>query len=407
MVHDRTDRVAQQRARRIRWGVLGLVFAVMLGIVTAHQLIPGSRKPPGVDALCPFGGLETLFSLISGQGFIEKTAPSSVVLLVGIVVLAFVSRRSFCGQLCPLGALQGAFGALGARLLGKRRRLEVPHAIDRVARCLKYVVLVFFALWTWQAAELVMRPYDPWAAFAHLTSAELLADFGAGVIALGVSLAGSLVYERFFCKYLCPTGALLGLLSKASYFGVRRHESACIDCRACDRACPMNITVSIRDRVSAAECISCGECVNACPVAGALDVESAFGRRVSPVAVTAIAAGLIVVIIGLSVAAGFADRKARGLSDSNESQGLDEGFGEGSGEGTVLQPDQGALFDVTLIKGSTSMLEIAEAAGIPVDRFTERWGVPEDQLGEPLKDIKGEYGFTLEEVRAWVAGELE
>jgi hypothetical protein len=72
----------------------------MFGIVTAHQLMPGLASPPWWTRSVVWG-LETLLSLISGQGFIEKTAPSSVVLLVGIVVLAFVSRRSFLGQLCP------------------------------------------------------------------------------------------------------------------------------------------------------------------------------------------------------------------------------------------------------------------------------------------------------------------
>ena len=214
MTDGRPDQVSRKRARWLRWIVLGVVLVGMTAIVTAHLKSSGSGRWAGVDFLCPFGGLETLYSLLTGDGFLRRTAASSVILLVGMLVMAVAYRRSFCGNLCPLGALQGLFGAAGRRLL--RRRLIVPRAIDRVARYLKYAVLVFFALWTWQAAELVLRPYDPWVAWAHLTSPELLTSYGIGLAVLIVSLAGSLVYERFFCKYLCPAGALLGLLSRSA-----------------------------------------------------------------------------------------------------------------------------------------------------------------------------------------------
>ena len=105
-------------------------------------------------------------------------------------------------------------------------------------------------VWTWQAAALVMRPYDPWAAYAHITSAELMTEFGIGVAILGISLAGSLVYERFFCKYLCPMGAFLGIFSKVSFSGIRRDADACINCSVCDKACPMNLDVSTADTVT-------------------------------------------------------------------------------------------------------------------------------------------------------------
>ena len=142
----------------------------------------GSGRWASVDFLCPFGGLETLYSLLAGDGFLRHTAASSVILLVGMLVMAVAYRRSFCGTICPLGTLQGIFGAAGRRLL--RRRFTIPRAVDRVARYLKYAVLVFFALWTWQAAELVLRPYDPWVAWAHLTSPQLLTGYGIGLAVL-------------------------------------------------------------------------------------------------------------------------------------------------------------------------------------------------------------------------------
>jgi ferredoxin len=389
------DRRARTRARWARWVVLGAVLVGMTVIVTAHVKSSGGGRWAGVDFLCPFGGLETLYSLLTGDGFLRRTAASSVILLAGMLVMAVAYRRSFCGNLCPLGTLQGLFGAAGRRLL--RRRLTVPRAVDRVARYLKYAVLVFFALWTWQAAELVMRPYDPWVAWAHLTSAELLGTYGIGLAVLVVSLAGSLVYERFFCKYLCPVGALLGLLSRVSFLNIRRDAATCIDCGRCDKACMMNIEVATADVVTSSECISCNECVNACPVPGALKVTAPGGARATSLAATAAAVALMVGIVGATTLSGSFDWQMEGRA---EARGAGHGGGEGQGEG------QGGGGSDSSIKGWMSFADIAAMSGIPLADFGAEWGVPADALGLPMKDIKDAYGFTPEEVRAWVEDRL-
>jgi ferredoxin len=397
----RTDKASQQRARIVRWSILGVILVGITTIVTIHVNFNGAGKPVGVDALCPFGGVETLYSLISGAGFIEKTAASAVVLLLGMLGMALVFRRSFCGQLCPLGALQGIFGAIGGKLF--KRHPEVPRAIDRPARWLKYVVLVVFGVWTWQAATLVMRPFDPWVAWAHLSSPEVIAEFGIGLGVLGVSLAGSLVYERFFCKYLCPTGALLGLISKVSLFNIKRDADACINCSACDKACPMNIEVMSADVVNSSECISCNECVNVCPAAGALEVKTPSKARTSPLALTGITVGIIAAAVGISTLTGTFTWRMPTLAEAIEQQR--DGHG-GESAGAESGEAGGAAFDSTAIKGYMSMQEISEATGIPAEEFTATWGVPAEDLGKPMKEIKEQYGFSPDEVKTWVAEQL-
>lgn len=390
MAIERTDQVTSRRSRVVRKALLAGVLAAMTGIAYAHQSIPGAGKPPGVDALCPFGGLETLFSLASGQGFLQRTAASSVILLIGMVGVALVWRRSFCGQLCPLGALQGLFGWLGRRL---RVRHALPAALDRPARYLKYAVLAVFTVWTWQAATLVMRAYDPWVAWTHITSTELMASFGIGTVVLGASLAGSIFFERFFCKYLCPTGALLGLLSKVSLARIERTSTACIDCGACDRACPMDIPVSAGKVVTSAECISCAECVNACPARGALELK-AGARGLTPLAMTGVVAGIVAVLIAATTIAGAFAWRMPTLAEAIEQHG-----GTSSGEAS-------GAFDTSLIKGYMSMAEVAQATGIPAAEFSAVFGVPEAELERPMKEIKDRYGFTPEDVRVWVAERL-
>ena len=388
MAREKTDRTAQQRARWLRWVLLGVVLAGMTALVTAHQLVRGAGRWAGVDALCPFGGLETAYSLLTGSGFLKHTATSSVVLLLGMLALAVVYRRSFCGTLCPLGALQGIFGAAGRRLL--RRRFTPPRAVDRAARLLKYVVLIVFAVWTWRAAELVLRPYDPWVAWAHLTTGDLLTTYLVGFVVLILSLAGSLIYDRFFCKYLCPTGALLGLLSRISLFGIRREAQACTSCGRCDKACMMNIPVSQAGTVASSECISCNECVNACPVKGALTVTAVTGRQTRTLVSTAVIVALTVAIVGGATLAGEFQWRQPSLA-----------------EATAGAATNGGGLDLSLIKGQTSLSEIVAVTGIPAAELTAAFGVPEADFDKPMSDIKDQYGFTPGAVRTWVTERLQ
>ncbi|MHB8705868.1 MAG: 4Fe-4S binding protein [Coriobacteriia bacterium] len=384
MAYEKAPRAPRTRARQVRWAVLATILVVITAFGYMHQtLVVG--KPAGVDALCPFGGLETLYSLITTGLLLKKIEVAGVILLGATIGMALVFRRSFCGQICPLGFLQELFGGLGRRLF--RRRFEMPAVLDRPARMLKYVVLVVFLGLTWTAADLSIRPYDPWATWQHLTSADLLAEFSIGLAVLGVALAGSVLYDRFFCKYLCPMGAFLGIFSRVSMFKVRRNAETCIDCKACDTACPMNINVSAAETVQSSECMSCGECATACPVKDTVTTSTRSGRGLSPLATTgAIVAGFAL-IVGVTTATGDFRWTAPSFTES------------------VREATDGApveQFDVSLIKGSSVLSEVTDAAGIPPEAVEKVLGVPVAEQDRPIKDIKGTYGFTPEDVRVFV-----
>lgn len=376
----------QRTSRWVRWTVLAAMLAVMTTIGIGHQL---GWPVVGVDALCPFGGIETLWSLMFGATLVQRAAVSSVILLVGVLLTALLFRRAFCGHVCPLGAIQEFFGMLGRRLFGKHRP-AVPVALDRVARYLKYVVLAGFTIWTWQAASLVMRPYDPWVAYMHLTSTELWAEFSIGAIVLGISLAGSLVYERFFCKYACPMGALLAITSPLSVFKVRRNESVCTSCGSCDAVCPVNVKVSTARTVSDPECINCNECVNVCPSKGALEIsapsKSKSARTLRPGAVLTGVAIIFALVIGSTTVAG-----AFGWSPQKAIE--------------TVKPGQ--TFNVEDIKGSMTFAEVSKATGIPASAFIEHFKITEADMDKPMKDLAEEHGFDVHTgVREWVESEL-
>jgi len=387
--YERSDRARQAGSRVVRLAVLiaGLVVITALGLL--HQA--GGVKIVGVDALCPFGGIETLWTLVSSGAFVKQIAASSVILLGVVLVIAVVFRRSFCGSICPLGALQELFGKVG-KAVWPRKRPQVPAVVDRPARYLKYVILAVFAVWSWQAAELVIRPYDPWVAWMHLSSAEVFAEFSIGLAVLGVSLVGSIVYERFFCKYLCPMGGLLGAISRFSIFKVRRNEPTCVDCGACDKACPVNIKVSQVAVVESPECINCNECVNACPVKDTLEVStraSGSGKRtvLTPLQVLGSVVAIIAMLVAAATAVGSFAWTLPSLAESASTNG-----------GAVNVDD---------IRGSMSFQEVAAATGIPGSAFRDRFKVSEADMAVPMKDIAETYGFDVHTgVRAFVSEQL-
>jgi polyferredoxin len=386
----KTERRAQRRSRTIRITVLGVVLAAITALGFAHLR---GVQVVGVDALCPFGGIETLWALITKATLVQRVAASSVILLGGVLLMALLFRRAFCGYVCPLGAIQEFFGMIGRKIFG-RRRPSVPLAVDRIARYLKYVVLVGFAVWSWQAASLVIRPYDPWVAWMHLTSSELLAEFGVGAAVLGVSVVGSVFYERFFCKYACPMGALLGVMAPLSVFKVRREASVCTDCKACDAVCPTNVAVSTAATVNDPECINCNECVNVCPAKGALEVSApagiASGKILTPNTVLIGAAVVLALVIGGTTLSGSFAWTMPTLATAAEAA-----------------KTTGASINVEEIKGSMTFDEVAKATGIPEAKFIARFGIKQGDMKTPMKDLAEAHGFDIHtDVRAWVEEQM-
>ena len=265
-----------------------------------HQVL-GGGKAPSIHALCPYGALESLYTLLLTGSFIKKIYSGTVVLLVLTVALAVLFRRSFCGLLCPFGALQEVFAKLGQKIF--KKRFIIPQKIDQIFRYLKYVVLVLTVGMAWYYGSLWMAPYDPYAAFSHISviSSSIEEDplVIFGFILLFITVAGSFFYDRFFCKYLCPAGAFYAIIAKISPTKIERNDSLCIHCKKCDKSCPVNIEIEKEERITTAECINCNDCVLACPVKGALEVKVAR-KTVHPIVMVILVVGLFFGTIGIA-----------------------------------------------------------------------------------------------------------
>ncbi|MFZ4438967.1 MAG: 4Fe-4S binding protein [Syntrophales bacterium] len=254
-----------------RRGLLALFVVLITAAGYLHQV--GGEKIPSIHALCPFGGLESLYSLLTTETFISKIFSGTMILFMITMILAIALRKSFCGLLCPFGAIQEFFAWMGKKIF--HRNFTVPQKLDQPFRYLKYLVLVVTVGYAWETAGLWMAPYDPWAAYAHLSEGipAVWRSSSVGLILLVVTVVGSAIYDRFFCKYLCPMGALNGIVGKISPFKVVRNEEACIHCDLCSKNCPANIDVSHEKKVTSAECFNCQACVLNCPAMGALELK--------------------------------------------------------------------------------------------------------------------------------------
>lgn len=240
-----------------------LYFVLFIAKIAIEKAIVGEESEtfvPSPEAYSPFGGLEGLYKFATTSGlFIAHTHWSNLVLFAGVVLMALVTKSSFCGWICPFGAVQEWLGALGRRLGIKR--VQVPARVDGVLRYFKYVVLLWATVGSATVGVMVFRDVDPYHALVEATAV----GFTSSTVVLLVTLAASLFVDRPWCKYACPLGATIGLLGRLSLVKVERDASLCRDCGLCDRKCPMQVAVSTSRRIATTECNNCLICTEACP----------------------------------------------------------------------------------------------------------------------------------------------
>lgn len=192
-------------------------------------------------------------------------------LLVPIILIIFITlifRNGFCGWICPLGTIFDFFREIGKRIgnitfikpLNKKYKLwvnnnrKILNQVDKYGRYFKYI----FLLWMMYAAFIAEGDQ-------HEGLNMIL------IVAILISLG--LFMERPFCKYGCPLGATLGVVSKLSPTKVTRDEDLCIACNLCNKICAFNIDVANLKTVNDKDCNTCLECIDVCPVDGALDLK--------------------------------------------------------------------------------------------------------------------------------------
>ena len=269
------DRFALLRkAVQLGWGLLtnahitGFVKGTIYQGPLKNFCVPGMNcySCPGALGACPIGAMQSLFDARR-----RKFAFSVVGYLAALGLLV---GRFICGWLCLFGLIQ--------ELLYKipLPKLKVPKKIDRVLRYLKYAVLlilVFLLPFFWRSELGVGEPFFckylcpvgtleggiPLVLLGegYRDAAGLLFDWKLALLIFTVLF--SVIYYRPFCRFICPLGAIYGLMNPVSLYRYRLVRERCVDCGACRTACKLGIDPV--KNPNDPRCIRCGECVRACP----------------------------------------------------------------------------------------------------------------------------------------------
>lgn len=285
----------------LQWGVLVALAAFLL--------IPG-KNPANPEAYCPMGGLQALATF-----FVRGSLPCSmsmVQIVMGIVLAASVVLFSklFCGYICPLGTVQDLLVKLRNVIGWQGIEIKNGSVADKVLRVIKYALLFWIFYMTATASELFCKNLDPYYAVTTGFKGEI--TLWMSIVTVALVLICGLMINMFWCRYLCPLGAIsnslkfwgwivvlaaayyvLGLLGvnvpwwlllalfciagylleilcsrpKLQVLHIMKNDAKCTHCGICNKHCPYGIDVanSRNGAVKSVDCTLCGECTAVCP----------------------------------------------------------------------------------------------------------------------------------------------
>lgn len=268
--------MAATHAQKLRKGVqigflitalwIGVEFFRFVGQFESGPPFPVSR-PAGVEAFLPISSLISLKHWIL-TGTLNPIHPAGLFIFLMVLSTALVLKKGFCSWVCPFGLLSEYLAKIHGRLFVKP--VQIPKWLDIPLRSLKYLLLLFFLyviLIQMDARALEMFIYSPYNRVADIKMLRFFTQISTfSLVTIILLFILSILRRHFWCRYLCPYGALLGVLSLLSITRIRRQESTCTHCEKCTRSCPSDIAVHRVTFVSSDECHACMKCMDACPV---------------------------------------------------------------------------------------------------------------------------------------------
>ena len=293
----------------LQWGVLAALIVFITG------LIP-SEVAPDPEKYCPMGGLQALATYLAKNSLPCSMSMIQIAMGIALVAAVVVFSKLFCAYICPVGTVQDLISKARKAMKVKGLKIQNGSVADKLLRFVKYALLFWIFYMTVTASELFCKNLDPYYAIATGFKGEI--TLWMSIVSISVILIGSFFINMFWCRYLCPLGAisnslkfwvwigvifgvyvaagavganipwavLLGAFCLAGYLleifhakpklqilHVTKNDALCNNCGLCMKNCPYHIDIkSFHDgKVCHVDCNLCGECVASCST-GALNM---------------------------------------------------------------------------------------------------------------------------------------
>jgi polyferredoxin len=225
--------------------------------------------------------------------------------IVIILLLTIMFGRVYCSTFCPLGTLQDIIIHFDKKIHRKKRfKYEKPPFLFHYLLHLGSVVFLIAGSMTLvnlfepfsNFGRIFTNLIEPGIMFSNNQVGGLLQRYGIfllfdiplrlvpysavllPLLFLGLITYMSVKHGRFFCNALCPAGALLGLISRISFFRIVVDENACNECGACEKVCKANCINAASKEVDYAACVNCYNCIKSCPTGGVI-FQSTWSKR--------------------------------------------------------------------------------------------------------------------------------
>ena len=293
----------------LQWGVLIALVVFITGLIPSETAVDP-------ETYCPMGGLQALATYLANNSLPCSMSSLQVMMGLALVAAVVLFSKLFCAYICPLGTVQDLISKARNAMHIKSLKIRNGSIADKVLRVIKYALLFWIFYSTVEASELFCKNLDPYYAIATGFKGEI--TLWMSIVSISIVVLGSFLVDMFWCRYLCPLGAIsntlkfwlwIGVLFGLYYVGdvlgadipwavllgafcvvgylleilharpklqvlkVQKNMATCNNCGLCAKKCPYHIDIkSFRDgKVDSVDCTLCGECVAVCNT-GALQV---------------------------------------------------------------------------------------------------------------------------------------